>query len=371
MTNPLNIIVNNVWHLPGFRTRRKLIAFVIDDYGSIRTSSCESYDKLTGYGLNLENNRFTRYDTLESNQDLVQLYEVLSSFRDCMGKSPAFTPMVCVANPDFEKIRNSGFTKYYYEPFTETLKRYSDHDQVFRLWKEGIDNRIFVPQFHAREHLNIRRWMTDLQQGVKSTILAFNYGISGIGHNEAKDIHKEYQASFDIDDPDDIVNLKPVIREGLQLFEALTGYKAVFFSPANTLFNHSLDADLKEGGIEMINAGKREKEPLGHGKYRISLHYSYQKNRLGQLYVLRNALFEPNQKASFDWTNRCIHDIATAFRWGKPAIISSHRVNFSGHLVPENRINGLNNLKKLLGMILNKWPDCEFVLMDDLNKICK
>jgi hypothetical protein len=53
--------------------------------------------------------------------------------------------------------------------------------------------------------------------------------------------------------------------------------------------------------------------------------------------------------------------IETAFFWNKPAIISSHRVNFCGHIDPKNREIGLSALKELLQKIVKKWPDVEFM----------
>jgi hypothetical protein len=58
--------------------------------------------------------------------------------------------------------------------------------------------------------------------------------------------------------------------------------------------------------------------------------------------------------------------IETAFRWNKPAIISSHRVNYCGHIDPNNREIGLSALKNLLDQIVNKWPDVEFMAADEL-----
>ena len=53
--------------------------------------------------------------------------------------------------------------------------------------------------------------------------------------------------------------------------------------------------------------------------------------------------------------------IEAAFRWSRPAIISSHRVNFCGHIDPQNRRTGLDALAKLLRSIVGKWPEVEFV----------
>ncbi|MBK6729400.1 MAG: hypothetical protein IPG60_00015 [Bacteroidetes bacterium] len=52
--------------------------------------------------------------------------------------------------------------------------------------------------------------------------------------------------------------------------------------------------------------------------------------------------------------------IEAAFRWGKPAIICSHRLNFMGGLNQENRIKNLNLLESLLKEIIKRWPMVEF-----------
>ena len=96
---------------------------------------------------------FNAYDTLADSDDLSGLFEVLSSVRDRNGLCAVMTPVSVVANPDFERIRENGFKTYLFEPFTETLKKFKGCEDSFQLWKEGIRRRIFVPQFHGREHL--------------------------------------------------------------------------------------------------------------------------------------------------------------------------------------------------------------------------
>lgn len=367
--NPMKMLFRNLSALPGLRTDRKLVLFMVDDYGSIRMNSRNAFSALIRSGINLSSSRYSTYESIESNSDLELLFEVLLKYRDKNGHHPVITPLVCVANPDFEKIKESNFREYHYEPFTETLKRYSEHDRVYDLWRHGIELGIFVPQFHGREHLNVKRWMSDLRVGVKSTRVAFDHGVFGIGPDEAEDIRKDYQAAFDIDTPSDIAELEGVINKGLSLFKELTGYDANYFTPANGLFNHSLESVLRNRGISLINVGKLDKEPLGDGKFRYALHYLGQKNKIGQRYVVRNALFEPNEPANYDWVDRCIRDIDIAFRWKKPAIISSHRVNFCGSLNADNRAKGLGDLDRLLDVILRRWPETEFVTTNTLAEV--
>lgn len=364
--NPLKTLLRNFASIPGWKTDRKLILFVVDDYGSIRMSSKSAFSALEKSGINLGSNRYNRYETIESNSDLGLLFEVLTKYKDKNGNHPVFTPLVCVANPDFDKIRSADFQEYFYEPFTETLKKYPEHDRVYELWKQGIEQKIFLPQFHGREHLNIKRWMADLKAGVKSTHLAFDQRLFGIGPLDASDIKMEYQAAFDLDSTEDLLAQEGILIDGLALFEKVTGYKATYFTPANALFSHRLELTLKRQGINMVNVGKFDHEPLGNGKYRYAFHYLGQRNKSGQRYIVRNALFEPNEPVHFSWVDRCLKDIELAFRWHKPAIISSHRVNFCGYLDPEYRAKGLLQLDTLLDAIIRNWPEAEFVTTNTL-----
>jgi hypothetical protein len=61
-----------------------------------------------------------------------------------------------------------------------------------------------------------------------------------------------------------------------------------------------------------------------------------------------------------------MQQIQADFRWNKPALISSHRVNFCGHIDPKNREKGLGDLKALLKAIVQKWPEVEFVSVNQL-----
>ena len=53
----------------------------------------------------------------------------------------------------------------------------------------------------------------------------------------------------------------------------------------------------------------------------------------------------------------------------RPAIISSHRLNFIGAIETINRDNHLIELKILLNNIVKQWPDVEFISSDQLGHI--
>ena len=145
-------------NIPGWRTNRKIVVIESDDWGSIRMSSLEAFKNLLKAGMREDRNHYNLYDSLESNRDLECLFETLSNFKDKNGKAPVMTGVNVVANPVFERIKETGYTEYFYEPYTETLKRYPAHDRVYELWKEGIEKR--YPNF--KRHSIWIRWMTFL-----------------------------------------------------------------------------------------------------------------------------------------------------------------------------------------------------------------
>ena len=72
------------------------------------------------------------------------------------------------------------------------------------------------------------------------------------------------------------------------------------------------------------------------------------------------------QVTKIDSIAKCINMIERAFASNQPAIISSHRVNFAGHLYPENREDGLRDLAGLIDTINKRWPDIEFLSIREL-----
>ena len=86
------------------------------------------------------------------------------------------------------------------------------------------------------------------------------------------------------------------------------------------------------------------------------------------MYITRNCFFEPSDKSK-DWLTSCLADIDNAFKWNKPAVISSHRVNYVGSLNEKNRKIGLEQLRTLLNTVIKKWPEVEFMTSSELGDL--
>lgn len=366
------IILKNLSNIPGWRTRSRIVVFESDDWGTLRTSSTEAVDRLSSKGIDFKSLDALRYsynDTLASEEDLSALFEVLLSVRDLKNNPVVFTAVSLVANPDFDAIRNSEFKQYHYEPFTDTLKKLPGCEGSFELWKQGIKEGIFIPQFHGREHLNIISWMHALKNNHPEAMDVFNERMWGYVNTFYDRRMINYQEAFNIHDPAEILFLDTVLKDGLNLFEKLFGYRAKLFVAPNGPFPNILEKSLADNGILFISQPKIQQEPIGYGKTRRVFHYLGMRNKLNQLYLTRNCFFEPGSNSKSDWVNSCLFDIEMAFRWHKPAIISTHRANYIGGLNIENRKRGLESLRMLLQGIKSRWPDVEFLSSDQLGSL--
>ena len=268
------------------------------------------------------------------------------------------------------KGKKNGFENYEYEPVPETLKRYgSTHNNVEKLWLEGIDAKIYHPEFHGREHLHIKRWMKAIKVANSISRISFDHGFYGIGPDESNENRKNHFPAFDLDNLNDIQEQKVIIEEGVELFNKIFGYEPRFFVPPNFYYNNQLEDFLYDMGIYYLPGSRRHKEPLGNDKFKTSIRYTGLKNKTGQTYLVRNVQFEPSQNNNDTQWKESLKDIEIAFLYKKPAIISTHRLNYIGSLNEDNRTKGLQQLDLLLKNIINKWPDVEFMTSTQLGDL--
>ncbi len=359
----------NAKNIIGWKTKRKIIVFSVDDYGNVRLHSKQASDNMFAKGIK-PLNRFDVYDTLETEEDLLALYEVLSSVKDANGTHPPFTPFANSANINFEKMRETGFGEYYYEELPVTFKKLKGYEKVWQLWQEGMEKRLLRPQFHGREHLNVKVLMEALQRKDIPAMTCFeNRSYSSIPDTGYSTI--SFTAALDFYALEENENLKKIIADGLNVFERVFGYRASYFTPCgNDSYSSLINPVLADGGIKYINASRIMTEHEGNGKMSgKKFTFTGKKNTLGQTYLVRNCVFEPTEDRGIDWVAFCVRQIEAAFRWNLPAQISSHRVNFCGHIDPQNRKAGLAALKQLLDAILKRWPDVEFMASNELGDL--
>ncbi|MCF6132692.1 hypothetical protein [Flavobacterium wongokense] len=357
-------IISNLKNSIGWKTNRKIVVFSVDDYGNVRLNSAQARNNMDEAGMKTYS-RFDALDTLETTQDLEQLFEVLSSVKDKNGRHAVFTPFVLPCNIDFEKMEAEDFREFHFETLPNTYKKLSiqqpeAYTGTWNLWKEGIDKGLLKPEFHGREHLNLKVFNDKLSKRDPQLLTALkNKSYTSISDEEYPTMSAF--AALDFWEVTENEDLKPILAEGIALFEEVYGYRSIYFTPPVFSIHHSLFQTLKDNGIQFLDLALQRNEHQGFNVYKKSLNYIGKKTKEGLTIMVRNVVFEPTEDRGIDWVDFTMKQIETAFRWNKPAIISSHRVNFCGHINPKNREKGLADLKRLLQQIVKKWPDVEFM----------
>jgi len=370
LKNTIRSIKSHLINLPGWRTNRKIVVFESDDWGSIRTPSKEALKRLKKEGLAVEKCKYMMNDALETPEELFKLYEVLQSVTDSKGRPACFTANTIVANPDFERIKESNYKNYFYEPFTKTYLRTKETENSFAAFQEGMAQRLFQPQLHGREHVNISRWMRDLQNEVEETRLGFDYSMTGISAHITNTHRGSYQSALDGGVDELMYDPAAISAEGAQVFEKVFGFPSVSFIAPNYVWSKQVEEAMHKAGVKYLQGTTTQRLPSDFGEKRgLKRHYLGQKNRNGQYYLNRNASFEPTLDGRSNAVANCMKQIRRSFLWGKPAMISTHRVNYIDRLNIENGEKNRVLLRQLLSDITRRWPQVEFMTTDELGSL--
>ena len=360
LTKAKDIYVN----LRGFHTKRKLLIIESDDWGSIRMPSKAVFNSLKEQGDNPEKDAFLSNDSLESEEDLNNLFEVLSSVKDFKGNFATITANFAIANPDFEKIDFSeGY--YAYEPFYGTYERYyGKNNSILSTVKEAAKQGFFVPQLHCREHLSVDRWIKDLKNGITDTIKAFNNKMIGIGKSFSENNPFGYMDAFNSNYTSD-AKLADILTEAARVFEGTFDFQSNTFVASCFVWSERFEKTLFDNKIKGIQSAPWQNIPVCKNEkytFKRKLHYTGERNKLGQVYTVRNCSYEPAYLQNPDeCVAKCLTEIKNSFAYKKPAIINSHRFNYIGSINPENAKNNLLGLKKLLTQVIDIYPDVEFI----------
>lgn len=365
-----HILKSNLTNIPGWRTDRKIVVIESDDWGSIRMPSPGILREIMNYGLNVEKCHYMMNDSLASEKDLDCLFNLLISIKNDYGNSPVLTANTIIGNPNFEKIRDSDFQSYFYEPFYRTLKRYPEHQNSFDYWKKGMSEGLFHPQFHGREHVHVGRWLKDLRNGVPETLFTFHHNLFGVSTTVTNINRKSYLAAYDSETQEQKRFVHKAIGDGLNKFEVIFGYKSLSNISPNYIWDNEVEKALSEGGVKYLQGARVQRFPLVNktGKNYVR-RCQGEKNKYNQRYLIRNCKFEPSSNASIPWVDKCFQEIKNAFLWKKPAIIDTHRVNYVGYINQKNRENSLKMLQNLLTKVVKRWPDVEFMTSDKLGEL--
>jgi hypothetical protein len=362
-------LAKNYINARGWSTNKKYLLIESDDWGTIRMPSKEVYEILLKNNIEVDKFSFDKQDALESSDDLSYLFHVLKSVTDAKGSPAVLTAYHVMANPNFEAIEDNERKSYVYETIIDTYKRNPHTENTFEWIKKGMKKGLYVPQFHGREHIHVKRWMEAINSNSTKEQIAFeNKAIIWTGSpKDPNPYKKDYFKGFDYETEQEAKEAEAIHQDGLRLFKDIFGMESITFTAQGSVWGNHLLPMLYDEGVRLI--GGQQLHPDGQGAYKTINKFWGSKNELGQMHWRRNCLFEPARNQSFDWVGKCMAEIEIAFRWGKPAVISSHRENFMGSVFEYNRDQSLKKLQALLKAVVKKWPEIQFISSAQLAEI--
>lgn len=356
------LLIRNYINARGKYTGRKIVIIESDDWGSVRMPSKEVFNHLLRNGIQVNRCHYCSNDSLESEDDLSLLFEILSSVKDRHANPAKITANSIVTNPDFDKIRENNFEKYEYKLITQNYKEIKGCENSFELMLEAGHRGLITFQSHGREHINIKRWLYYLKNNYPETRLAFDAGVYGISTHITSEKRKSFLPAFDFETREEETEVNRIAIDGLRIFEELFGFQSSSFIASNYIWGKSLEEAITGSGVKYIQGERAHRYKVLPGeRSKKRLRYFGKKTGIGQIDLVRNATFEPSERPVLDWVDLCLKDIKTAFFWKQPAVICSHRVNFMGGLNVKNRDVNLKLLKRLLAEIVKRWPEVEFM----------
>ena len=273
-----------------------MVVIESDDWGTIRMPSREVYEEFLRRGIRVDRDPYCRYDNLATKHDLENLFEVLHSVKDKNGHPAVITANTLSANPVFDKIRESDFTQYFFEPFTETLKRDVTHEGAWKMWQQGMAEGVFHPQSHGREHLYVKKWLHTLQNGDPVTRTAFDLGTWGLTAHVDPSIKEYYMGAFNSNKDADIREFEKIIDDALRMFKEIFGYESKSFIATTYEWSPKIEPFLVQKGVRYIQGRFQQTIPLDDDVTKKISYRGFQgtRTKAGLIRLFRNCFWEPS-----------------------------------------------------------------------------
>ena len=344
----------NYWK--SWRTDRPILVIESDDWGAehipgpdaVRTAEIE---KISFSGSH------SSFDGLETADDVDRLCDVLSAHRNADGDSAVLTANFVMANPDFEAVKQSGYSVFKARTIDKGFNHEADGTRLWKSYRNGIESGLLVPQFHGLLHFCPDEWLERLRQGDAGTLKAFDLQMvgedltsSGIGIQSMAPI---YYTSAE--------SIQHFVKEGVKIFKQIFNMNSLTtIAPCYAWKSPETEQALLPEGILAMQG--KEYQCLPNGSTR--LHYLGQLGPGGILYMVRSCKLEP--LAAGTSVDKCFTQVRNAFARNIPAVLCSHRFNYTSRVDTKVRDKGLAVLDGVLKRVTQVYPNVEFLSSDKL-----
>ena len=290
---------------------------------------------------------------------LNDLLSLLERHQDSVGRLAVLTADMVLAVPNTMHIRSDGFSNY--------RRRYLDEgfEAILAAVRTGMSRGVLVPQLHGIEHLH--------GDGLLKLGRNRDQRVVGIFDSDSwsdwESLDSPLQAHY-IDgtqlptSPLLEADRRVLIKDACITFNRLFGMPSLSTVAPCYLWDDEVERIWTEHGIRYIQtAGYRCPGRDAEGRYiqDVSLIRPGQHNRHGQIYLVRNAMYEP---VDGHGSEGCLREALRAFQQGLPAVISTHRYNFT-RTEQEHR-DSLAGLDSVLSELEEYGPSLRYLSSPEL-----
>lgn len=354
-------------------SKHPIIIFESDDWGTIRMRNKEVLEKVIKINPTWVDDPYMKLDCLESNKDIEELFEILLKHKDKNGNYACITANTIMQNPNFSAIRDNEFTKFEGRSFNEMCMYYPDSNQVLELQKKGFHLGIYYPQYHGREHIQVKRWLHGLKNNMHNLRIAFDFGLISFYIKSKFPCVAYFMDAMNPVNKDNLEEIIEIQRDGLRKFKLQWGFSSRSLIAPCYFWNSVIEPNLLPEGVVGFQGLRVQKQSIiGSKEFKFQKIYHRQTsiNKFNQIFLVRKAFFEPSLDPYKDWVDSCLNEISKAIQEDNIAIISCHRINFMGSICRLNRERNLRMFDFLLKRIKDKFPECNFYhtaqLLDEL-----
>lgn len=327
--------------------KEKYIIIESDDWGLERALNNESVEWMKKKYTTDKMSRWS-YDSLETEEDLNMLYDVLNLYSNKFDSPPVITANFITHNVDYSS-KNSLKFRSLSDGFNNS------RGDIKEKYSEGIRGGFIFPQLHGYSHYNISESEKyfNSSEGKESFGNNFFYAKTTIKGNLSF-LHGEFGSE----------NFKNnYLNIASEEFNKYFGFYSSTLIPPTFIFDNEYIEEVKKNNIKLIQSSNRLVTSEG-----VRYKFPYLQNRKGLYWSIRNARLDPHVSYGFDHL-QCLGSIEKAFKYNLPAVIDFHRVNFAGSYDPIYRADTLKELSLLLENIHKKWPDSRFIHSQNLIEI--
>lgn len=357
-------ILRNLQNFLSKKIKGKFLIIESDDWG-VEGLSADQYANLPrDKGLNL-NDPYSKFDYLLLDSDLSELYSNLSGYKDSNGRHPVITANFCMANPDYLKIAQNNYTQFHSKSI-HTL--YEENHEARKRLFEGVHTGLIKPELHGLEHINRNQWLARCRQSESIRALS-EQGVSNISFTNRVGKRSDYRASLDVYSEDDYEMNKNCLVEAYHSFCSFFNEKPTSFIAPCYTWSPSDELTLSNLGVKVFQSALYRKTPmLKHlDTYQKKMNWFGKYNKLtGITYSTRNANLEQALVTDSCLVDRALRDVELSFKYGVPAVLSIHRLNFSGFRSIQNRDKTLRILREFFDRLMTAHPDVRFSTSSEL-----